>query len=179
MNEARRIKMLKLRQRADRFEIEAAELRQRDRTEIEAANKRANRVAAEATAAIARAQNGSTETRQKIARLETLLSRAVEALEYLDPRAPIEGLESATAATVSIVGSPRVGWRELIGREDLWYAERGRMIKGEMRAAGLKRPEPGVPGFVTNDDGQSVSFFSAPAGSGGVIRPLRTWPDEQ
>ena len=175
----KREKLLRLRLRADSYELEAINLRTQRDEAVAAAEKRANEAIVKAAREAESVRAGSTETRQKIARLETELARAVEALEFLDPRAPIEGLETATSATVTMVSAPSPGWRDIVTRTDLWYAERGRLIKNEIKAAGLKRPEPGVPGFVTNDDGQSVSFFSAAAGSGGNVRRLPLWPGEQ
>ena len=178
MNKARRLKLLRLRARADRFEIEAIEassragqLRAEAGKAIDDADARARAAEAKVAAEIAKVAAGSTEVRQKIARLETFLARAVEALEYLDPRAPIEGLSSVASATVTNLRGSPAPWKLIIEREDLWYAERGRMIRGELKAIGLKRPEPGVPGFVTADDGQSVSFL--PAGHAALL------PDEQ
>lgn len=125
MNIKDRIKLLKVRQRADRFELENIDLCDQLDVFRDKVNEMAReRGAAEAemirrhTAELAKARGDSTDVRQRIQKLENDHARAVEALEHVAPLWQ---------------GRP-MNWHETITRQDLWYAWRGQALGVELHS---------------------------------------------
>lgn len=174
-----RKRFLKLRQRADRYELETMDVRDELAEALDRINEMAReRGAAEAemirrhTTELAKARGDSTDVRQKIQGLENQIVRALEALEHLDP----------SAARVA-------PWSEVIKRLDLWYAWRsnalGIELHSDTQAATSVRHAPGGTGGVAYGGGgtglggsnvsDSASFERAPK----LSRWVSAWPDEK
>lgn len=122
MNIKTKIKFLKVRQRADRFELK--NLAQAD--ELDELRDKINELARERGAVDAdmirrhqaeldKVRGDSTDTRQKIQRLENAVERAVEALDHIAP----------------LWHGVPMSWRETLSRQDLWYAWRGQALRDE------------------------------------------------
>jgi hypothetical protein len=118
MNEKNRIKFLKLRQRADQFELEALESEERLNKALDAAAARVEK----AERALADLQNTSTlgamESRQKIARLESALNRALLTLERI--ASPPDGQS----------------WRETVTNSEKWDEMQPRLGSVSVAAGG-------------------------------------------
>lgn len=124
MNLKTRVKLLKLRSRADLRELENLDLRERlVELQDKIAELARERGAAEVDmirrhqAELAKAREGSGEVQQKIAHLESMFERALEALEHVAP----------------LWRDHPARWRETILRQDLWYSWRGAALGIELR----------------------------------------------
>lgn len=148
MNARNRRKLLQHRARADRLELELMDRSDAHSDDLIEASRRIEQAEANLSKMIAareadhakRTDDAMIE-RQEAARLKRLFERAIECLEHEAP---------ASAPT----------WREMLTREDLWRAQRARMLHNEMAT------EPQAPGTAT--------VMSAAGGTGGSFFP-RVW----
>lgn len=142
MNEKNRIKLLKLRHRADEMELQLYNLRRIENAEHEGMRRRALKAEQEIRERLGADANNAMIARQEKARAATRIARLCEILDRLAPRA-----DDAT-------------WLDVVSKEDLWLSYRADALRVDLAA---ERPEFG--GAVLHATGTD-------AGSGGIVTGL-------
>ena len=159
MNEKNRVKLLRLRKRADQFELEAIEARRDAQNAIDHARTEIAKMSRERQAEQAKAGLAAQEQRQADARHKTVISRLLEALQSIAPQRALVSNELLPDR-----------WREIAESSMLWEQWQAMQRRGELRPRADVDHEAGVIRLA----GYSVKVGQG--GTGGTVENLTPLP---